>query len=53
MGWLLDQVLLTLNVLTFGLLVAMAFRSFGMGLRGYSVWNDRAPWHSQKEFLWR
>jgi hypothetical protein len=44
MGWLLDQVILTLNILAFGLLVAMVFGAFGMGLRSYSVWDARAPW---------
>jgi hypothetical protein len=44
LAWLLDQVVLTLNVLAIGLMVMMAYGGFGMGSRGYAVWNDRAPW---------
>jgi ABC-type nitrate/sulfonate/bicarbonate transport system permease component len=44
MGWLLDQVLLTLNVLAIGLVIGAAYSGFGMGPRSYAIWSDRAPW---------
>jgi hypothetical protein len=44
MSWLLDQVLLTLNILAIGLVIAMAYSAFGTGSRGYAIWNDRTPW---------
>jgi len=41
-----EVMMLTLNVLTIGLLIIVVARSFGRGRRGYEVMDDRARWAS-------
>jgi hypothetical protein len=40
----LDMLLLTLNVLALGVLIAATYNSFARGRQSYSVWHERAPW---------
>jgi hypothetical protein len=44
MNSLIDAVVLTLNVLAFGLLVAAAANAFSRSQRRLAVWQDRAAW---------
>jgi hypothetical protein len=43
-NWFLDQVILTLNIVSIGIIVAVAYSGFGIGSRSYAVWKDRARW---------
>src|SRR5262245_55262839 len=43
MIWLLNGLIFTLDILTFGFLIAIALNAFRRGILRY-VWSDRAPW---------